>query len=264
MHCTQCGGQIADEARFCPSCGKPISSVEEKQVVEESPKEKTSKIVMFGGTFVVAMFLLAIYAVLSDSPSGKPSASSPPRAVASSAAQKKTAAPAARQAKAVSLSLTPDERAEVERIKSAGNIAGQMGHRIAQNITLFVLTDNFGENPSCAISIQAHDPKSSEVNQKWDLRVQIGNAGNVVWTNNALSNTANEIRLVISSHRYSLNKVMSGGGLGARLSSNLLNDLLATKSAKAISGKIGDMELSYTYDLRAFSKAYKFASAVCA
>lgn len=113
MHCTQCGGPIAAEAKSCPSCGEPILFVEGKRVAQEAPEKKSSRTLIFGGSLVVVI-LLAIYGALHfevmspttvfelartalpDWFSEKPTASAP---------QRKSHAPAARRAKARTLAV---------------------------------------------------------------------------------------------------------------------------------------------------------------
>lgn len=127
MHCTQCGGQITAEAKSCPSCGEPILYAEGKQVAHDAPK-KTSRVLIFGGSLIVAI-LLAIYGALHfevmssatvlelartalpDWFSEKPTASSP---------QKKTRVPAARRAKASALAV--DEKGYIRLSGALGDI----------------------------------------------------------------------------------------------------------------------------------------------
>ena len=161
--------------------------------------------------------------------------------------------------------LTTDEKSELENIKNAGNLAGQFGHEITQNIRLVITRDNFGEKNGCIIAVQGSDPEIGLVNHKWDIRVQMGKqTQNLVWTNNSLSKNAGEVRLTIAGEKYSLNSILDNDGArGVELSSNLLNSLLSADKAKAISGMLGDTELSNTYDLSGFRKAYKFAAELC-
>ena len=42
MYCTQCGGLLPEEARFCPKCGTPVPAdpvPEEPQVIPEQTEE---------------------------------------------------------------------------------------------------------------------------------------------------------------------------------------------------------------------------------
>jgi hypothetical protein len=129
MHCTQCGGPIDAKAKSCPSCGEPNLFVEGKQVAHDAPGKKNSRILIFGGSLVVAI-LLAIYGALHlevmdpatvlelartalpDWFSEKPAVSSP---------QKKAHAPAARRAKKAS-ALAVDEKGYVRLSGALGDI----------------------------------------------------------------------------------------------------------------------------------------------
>lgn len=168
---------------------------------------------------------------------------------------------------ASSLALSADERTEVDRIKRAGQTAGILGHEIGPNVRLFVLTDNFGENPTCVVAVRAHDERTGQqIHPNWDLNVQVAREGKLVYTKNYFGAGAGEIRLMLldSGRRYSLNtRMRKPGYFGADFSSQLARDLLSTKQAKAVSGLMADNEFSSHYDLSHFGKAYKYALAVC-
>ena len=187
-------------------------------------------------------------AVASDAASPQPAAGGP-----------KTVAP--------SLALTAEERAEVQSMKGAGQTQGFLGHEIAHNVRLHVLTDNFGENPTCIVAVRAHDKKTGQlIHPSWDLNVQIGRESKLVHTKNHISNSADEIRLILidSGRRYSLrDRMQKPGFLGTDLTPQLANDLLVTKQAKAVSGMIADTEFASHYDLSGFAKGYKYARALC-
>ena len=163
------------------------------------------------------------------------------------------------------LSLSPEEKAEAARIKSANNLAGQMGHEISANTKLFLVGDNFGENKRCAIHVEGQDPKGQLVSAKWDLVVQTGTDA-VVWTSNMLGANGSEVRLTLmpSGKRVALDKQVSVDGRGVALDPELLGAMLTAKSLKASSGLLGNTELSNEYDLSAFQRAYKLATAACA
>lgn len=168
------------------------------------------------------------------------------------------------ESRASSLQLTAEEQAEVDRIKGAGNLAGQMGHDISPNTKLFLVGDDFGENRRCAIHVGGQDPRGQLVNGRWNLVVQTG-PNSIVWTTNMLGPNGSEVRLTLapSGKRFVLDKQVSGDGRGVALDSDLLDALMVARSATASSGLLGNTELGNEYDLSSFQRAYKLSKAVC-
>ena len=168
----------------------------------------------------------------------------------------------------VSMSLTAAEQEEVNRIKSAGNLAGQMGHELSPNTRLVVVTDNFGEHAKCAVHIRGMDPagRAPQVSANWDLVIQQGGGSDIVWTNNLIGPSTGEIRLSLddSGTAYKLNMRVSDSGRGMLMDSKAIKEMLGAKSAKANSGLYLGSESSMQYDLSSLQKAYKYAKAICA
>lgn len=162
-------------------------------------------------------------------------------------------------------SLTPEEQSDLEMIKNGGSMAAQAGYEITKDIRLSIFFDNFGEKTGCMIYIRPAGQNAKSIYSRFDLKVQFGrDVDYLIWTENSLSSNAGEVRLVVGKDKYVLDGRMKvEGGRATRLNSDVVNSLLSSATAKAVSGVVGNVEISQSYNLIGFERAYKFASKLC-
>lgn len=162
--------------------------------------------------------------------------------------------------------MTDTERTELQQIKNSPYLTGTLGHEISEDTQLWVIPDNFGKKLGCQISVRARDPRIGLEHPNWSMTLQLGfnkQMDDFLIVRNALSDDAGKVLFMVGRNEYSIDEIRANGVRVKGLTADIIDDLMASGTAKALSGMIEGGEISSKYDLTSFKKAYKFARDIC-